>query len=88
MSQSEDVVAKPDTEVFFQRAAIFRSLFKTSVPSKQSRATASRFRSSTLMLFLLLEWDLLKFVDFDALHQCQKQVTFFARSDIPDTFFL
>ena len=74
MSQSEDVVAKPDTKVFLQRAANFRSLFKTSVPSKQSRATASRFRSSTLLLFLLLERDVLKFVDFDAAHQCQKQV--------------
>ena len=44
---------------FFLRAAIFRSLLRTSVPSEQSLA-ASRFHSSTLMLFLLLERDLLK----------------------------
>ena len=48
---------------FLLRAAIFRSLLRTSVPSKQSLATASRFRSSTLLFLLLLERDLLRFVD-------------------------
>ena len=66
-ASSEDVVTKPDTEVLL-RAAIFRSLLKTSVPSKQRLAAASRFRSSTLML-LLLERDVLSVVDRDAVHQ-------------------
>ena len=48
---------------FFLRAAIFGSLLRTSVQSEQSLAAASRFRSSTLLFLLLLEQNLLKFVD-------------------------
>ena len=42
--------------------------------TEQSLAAASRFDSSTLMFLLLLERDQLKFVDRDAVHQCQKQI--------------
>ena len=72
-ASSEDVVTKPDTEVLL-RAAIIRSLFKTSVPSKQRLAAASRFDSSTLMFLLLLALDLLSVVDRDAVLQCRKHV--------------
>ena len=68
-ASSQDVVTKPDTEVFL-RAAIFRSMLKTSVPSKQRRAAAS----STLMFLLLLARDLLSVVDRDAVLQCRKHV--------------